>query len=73
MAQNVSVALFHRLSTCGGTVDEAAAYFIDLERACKAQILAESAAANGLKIKIVGDEEAEYTCKCTSTPGCAFM
>lgn len=68
-----SADIFYRLLTCGGTVDEAAAYFIALERACEAQILAESAAANGLTKKIVGDEEAEYTCKCTSTPGCAFM
>ncbi|EXJ84039.1 L-fuculose-phosphate aldolase [Capronia epimyces CBS 606.96] len=63
----------HGLLTCGSTVDEAAAYFIALERACANQILAESAAANGIAKKYVGAEEAEYTCKCTSTPGCAYM
>lgn len=59
--------------TCGSTVDEAAAYFIALERACECQIMADSAAANGTIKKYVGAEEAEYTCKCTSTPGCAYM
>ncbi|EXJ82087.1 L-fuculose-phosphate aldolase [Capronia coronata CBS 617.96] len=63
----------HGLLTCGSTVDEAAAYFIALERACENQILAESAAANGIPKKFVGKEEAEYTCKCTSTPGCVYM
>ncbi|KAL2205993.1 class 2 aldolase adducin domain-containing protein [Sarocladium strictum] len=63
----------HGLLTCGSTVDEAVAYFIALERACANQILAESAAANGIPKKIVGDEEAQYTYDCTATPGCAFM
>lgn len=49
------------------------AYFIALERACANQILVESAAANGVQKKYVGDEEAQYTFNCTATPGCAYM
>lgn len=65
--------VFFRLLTCGSTVDEAAAYFIALERACANQIMAESAAANGIPKRYVGEEEAEYTFKCTGTPACAYM
>ena len=68
-----SLMLASRLLTCGSTVDEATAYFIALERACQNQIMAESAAANGIPKKYVGHEEAEYTYKCTATPGCAYM
>jgi hypothetical protein len=54
-------------------VDEAAAYFIALERACHNQILAESAASNGIPKRYVDKEAAEFTCKATSTAGCAYM
>lgn len=50
-----------RLLTCGGTVDEAAAFFHALEQACQAQILAEAAAANGCQKKLIGTEEAAFT------------
>ena len=38
-----------------------AAFFIALERACHTQLLAEAAAANGLRKKFVGETEAAYT------------
>ncbi|KIV91686.1 hypothetical protein PV10_06200 [Exophiala mesophila] len=62
----------HGILTCGGTVDEAAAYFIALERACANQIMAESAAANGVSKKYVGTQEAEYTYKCTGNPQVSY-
>ncbi|KAK5163151.1 uncharacterized protein LTR77_010935 [Saxophila tyrrhenica] len=60
----------HGLLTAGYTVDEAAASFIALERACEAQLLAESAAANGIPKKLVGDEEALYSYKVSGYPAC---
>jgi len=60
----------HGLLTCGGTVGEAAAYFIALERACQTQLLAEAAAANGVAKCYIGQTEAEYTKK---LHGPAFM
>ncbi|GKT56664.1 L-fuculose-phosphate aldolase [Colletotrichum tofieldiae] len=70
----------HGLLTAGGTVAEAAAFFIALERACQTQLLVEQAtapgtngAANGLKKTIVGDEEAQYTKEGTGTPEVMYM
>ena len=50
----------HGLLTVGHTVDEAAFLFLSMEHACQGQILAEAAAANGLKKILITDEEAEY-------------
>jgi ribulose-5-phosphate 4-epimerase/fuculose-1-phosphate aldolase len=65
----------HGLSTCGGTVAEAAAFVIALERACHTQLLTEAAvapytigASTGLTKTLVGDEEAAYTEKSTGSP-----
>jgi ribulose-5-phosphate 4-epimerase/fuculose-1-phosphate aldolase len=65
----------HGLLTCGGTVAEAAAFFIALERACHTQLLTEAAVAphtigtsTGLTKTLVGDEEAAYTKKGTGSP-----
>ncbi|KAJ5116041.1 hypothetical protein N7456_000389 [Penicillium angulare] len=63
----------HGILTCGGTVDEAAAFFIALEQACQAQLLAEAAAANGLPKKFVGDEEAKFTKEGSGSPAVMFM
>ena len=41
----------HGLLTAGGTVDEAAFPFGSMERSCQVQLLAEAAAANGLKFE----------------------
>ncbi|KAF2445984.1 class II aldolase and Adducin domain-containing protein [Karstenula rhodostoma CBS 690.94] len=69
----------HGLLTCGGTVAEAAAFFIALERACQCQLLTEAAIggdvgkASGLKKSIVSEEEAVYTKKGTGTPEVMYM
>lgn len=70
----------HGLLTCGGTVAEAAAFFIALERACQTQLLTEAAVAegsvgaqSGVKKTFVGDEEAAYTKKGTGNPGTMYM
>ena len=62
----------HGLLTSGVTIGEAAAFFIALERACQAQLLAEAAAANGIAKIHVGDAEAEYN-KNNSTLGVMYM
>jgi ribulose-5-phosphate 4-epimerase/fuculose-1-phosphate aldolase len=56
----------HGLLTVGHTVDEAAFLFLSMEHACQGQILAESAAANGLQKILITDEEAEYNFKMES-------
>ena len=61
----------HGLLTCGGTVAEAAAFFIALERACQTQLLVES--ATSLSKTFVGDEEARYTKDGTGTPEVMYM
>lgn len=63
----------HSLITCGETLGEAAAFFIALERACQAQLLADAAAANGIPKNYVGEVEAEYTKKCSGSPACMYM
>lgn len=63
----------HGLITCGSTPAEAATYFITLERACQTQLLAEAAAANGLKKQLVGDEEARYTKSWLGTKEVMYM
>lgn len=72
----------HGLLTTGGTVAEATAFFIALERACQAQFLVESAilpgsvggqSGSGLKKTIVGDEEAAYTKRGTGSPEVMYM
>lgn len=51
----------HGLLTVGRTVDEAAFWFLSLERTCQAQLLADAAAAgSGHPKKLIADEEAEY-------------
>jgi len=52
----------------GQTVDEAAYRHVIMERTFQAQLLAEQAAANGLKKKFVCDEHARYTCDALSEP-----
>lgn len=71
----------HGLLTTGGTVAEAAAFFIALERACQAQLLVESAVIPGtvgegetkLTKTMVGDEVAAYTKAGTGTPEAMYM
>jgi ribulose-5-phosphate 4-epimerase/fuculose-1-phosphate aldolase len=62
----------HGLLTCGGTVDEAAAFFHALEQACHAQLWAEAAAANGCKKMLIDEGEAAATKKAAGTPGVLY-
>lgn len=62
----------HGILTCGGSVGEAGAYFIALERACHAQLLAEAAAANGVPKILIGEAEAAKN-KRVSTAGFMYM
>lgn len=52
----------HGLLTVGGSVDEAAFWFISLDKTCQAQLLVDAASAgNGWVKKYIEDEEAAYT------------
>jgi ribulose-5-phosphate 4-epimerase/fuculose-1-phosphate aldolase len=62
----------HGILSCGGSVGEAAAYYIALERACHAQLLAEAAAANGIN-KIVIDAKEAAMNKNHHTSGFMYM
>lgn len=66
----------HGILTCGGTVAEAAAFFVALERACHCQLLTEAAVApdgSQLRKTIVSDEEAAYTKRNTGSPEVMYM
>ncbi|KAJ5612565.1 class ii aldolase and adducin domain-containing protein [Penicillium lagena] len=64
----------HGSLTAGGTIAEAAAFFIALERACHNQLLVEAALTSpSLKKTLVGEEEAEYTKKGTGSPEVMYM
>ncbi|KFX86744.1 hypothetical protein V490_08878 [Pseudogymnoascus sp. VKM F-3557] len=56
----------HGVLTAGGTVAEAAAFFIALERACHTQLVTDAAVASGLQKRYVSDEAAKYTSKTTN-------
>lgn len=52
----------HGLLTVGGSVDEAAFWFMSLDKTCMAQLLADAASAGSGNPKIlIGDEEATYS------------
>lgn len=52
----------HGLLTVGQSVDEAAFWFISLDKTCHAQLLVDAAASGSGKVKkIIGDEEAAFT------------
>jgi ribulose-5-phosphate 4-epimerase/fuculose-1-phosphate aldolase len=62
----------HGLLTVGKTVDEAAYLFTLMERSCMVQLSVEAAAANGLKKRFIGDDEAKYTFDMTADPDSLF-
>lgn len=51
----------HGILTVGRSVDEAAFWFLSLERTCQAQLLADAAAAGGYEKILIDDDEAAYT------------
>ncbi len=52
----------HGLLTVGQSVDEAAFWFISLDKTCHAQLLADAASAgNGYKKILIDDDEAQFT------------
>lgn len=64
----------HGILTAGGTVDEAAAFFIALERACQTQAIVENMVlTTNLAKTYVGEEEAIYTKKNTGSPEVMYM
>lgn len=66
------ILMNHGLLTVGATVDEAAFLFGSMERSCQVQLLAEAAAANGIKKVIISDEEAAYNFKMESDPSILY-
>lgn len=52
------ILMNHGLLTVGGTVDEPAFLFGSTELSYRVQLLAEAAAANGMKTVVISDEEA---------------
>jgi ribulose-5-phosphate 4-epimerase/fuculose-1-phosphate aldolase len=68
----------HGLLTVGQSVDEAAFWFISLDKTCQAQLLADAASAgNGYQKRLINDEEAVYTYEQVggecSDPGGSFL
>ena len=63
MGQKSAVILQnHGLLTVGRTVDEAVCQFGVMDRCCRAQLLADAAAAGrGIKPTIIDDEDAKFT------------
>jgi ribulose-5-phosphate 4-epimerase/fuculose-1-phosphate aldolase len=59
----------HGILTVGKTVDEAAFWFLSLDKTCQAQLLVDAASAgSGHKPKMIGDAEAAETFKQVGTP-----
>lgn len=62
----------HGILTVGQTVDEAAWLFTSMEKSCKAQLLADAAAANGIPKLIIGDKEAQFNFDAESDPDVCY-
>lgn len=59
----------HGLLTVGGSVDEAAFWFLSLDKTCQAQLLADAASVgNGYKKIPINEQECEYTAKQVGGP-----
>ncbi|KAH7380252.1 class II aldolase/adducin domain-containing protein [Phaeosphaeria sp. MPI-PUGE-AT-0046c] len=59
----------HGILTVGKTVDEAAFWFLSLDKTCQAQLLVDAASAgSGHKPKTIGDKEAAETYRQVGTP-----
>ena len=59
----------HGILTVGRSVDEAAFWFLSLDKTCQAQLLVDAASAgSGYKPKIIPDEEARVSYEQVGTP-----
>ncbi|KAJ5689060.1 hypothetical protein N7462_003452 [Penicillium macrosclerotiorum] len=59
----------HGLLTVGGSIDEAAFWFISLDKTCHAQLLVDAAEKGSThQRKIINDEEAEFTSRQVGSP-----
>jgi ribulose-5-phosphate 4-epimerase/fuculose-1-phosphate aldolase len=59
----------HGILTVGQTVDEAAFWFLSLDKTCHAQLLVDAASqGSGYKKKIIPDQEAKESYKQVGTP-----
>lgn len=58
----------HGLLTVGQTVDEAAFWFMSMDRTCHAQLLADAAAAAGYEKKLIDDAECEHSAQSVGGP-----
>ncbi len=71
----------HGLLSAGGTIAEAAAFFIALERACLTQLLVEASIAPGsvghsmgeIKKSLIDDDTAQYTKEGTGSPEAMYI
>lgn len=64
----------HGLLTVGQSVDEAAFWFMSLDRTCQAQLLVDAAAAgSGHKPKVIGEQEAEFTYQQVGLPAKGWL
>jgi ribulose-5-phosphate 4-epimerase/fuculose-1-phosphate aldolase len=64
----------HGLLTVGQSVDEAAFWFMSLDRTCQAQLLVDAAAAgSGYRPKIIGEEEAVFSYEQVGTPAKGWL
>ncbi len=64
----------HGLLTVGQSVDEAAFWFISLDKTCHAQLLVDAASAgSGHKKIIINDEEAAFTYPQVGGPGKGWL
>lgn len=58
----------HGLLTVGQTVDEAAFWFMSMDRTCHAQLLADAAAAAGYEKKFIDEAECEHSAQSLGGP-----
>lgn len=64
-----AILMNHGLLTVGNSVDEAAFWFLSLDRTCHAQLLVDAASAGtGLPKRLISEQEAEFSYQQVGTP-----
>lgn len=59
----------HGILTCGQSVDEAAFWFLSLDKTCQAQLLIDAASkGSGREPKVIGEKECEESFRQVGTP-----